>query len=94
MAVHWSNRGVSRRKEPYENEGLTTSPILRPQSVFFDKNLSYGKNLACFKKNSNEDDIMGIKILNSIVLIIVATGLDLIYTRLPKTYGPLQNTFC
>ena len=22
-AVHWTNRGISRRKEPYENEGVT-----------------------------------------------------------------------
>jgi len=22
-AVHWTNRGVSRKKEPYENEGVT-----------------------------------------------------------------------
>ena len=22
-AVHWSNRGMNRRKEPYENEGVT-----------------------------------------------------------------------
>ena len=26
-AVHWSNRGINRRKEPYENEGVTILEI-------------------------------------------------------------------
>ncbi|MBE9543505.1 MAG: nuclear transport factor 2 family protein [Proteobacteria bacterium] len=26
-AVHWTNRGINRRKEPYENEGVTIMEI-------------------------------------------------------------------
>ena len=33
-AVHWTNRGTNRRKEPYENEGVTILQIKNGRIVF------------------------------------------------------------
>ena len=33
-AVHWTNRGTNRRKEPYENEGVTILEIKKGKIVF------------------------------------------------------------
>ena len=33
-AVHWTNRGISRRKEPYQNEGVTILEMKNGQIVF------------------------------------------------------------
>ena len=33
-AVHWTNRGVSRRREPYENEGVTILEIKDDKIVY------------------------------------------------------------
>jgi ketosteroid isomerase-like protein len=33
-AVHWTNRGTNRRKEPYENEGVTILEIKNGKIVF------------------------------------------------------------
>ena len=33
-AVHWTNRGTSRRKEPYENEGATILEMERGKIVY------------------------------------------------------------
>jgi len=33
-AVHWINRGISRRKEPYQNEGVTILEMKNGKIVF------------------------------------------------------------
>ena len=33
-AVHWTNRGISRRKEPYENEGVTILEMEKGKIVY------------------------------------------------------------
>jgi len=33
-AVHWNNRGINRRKEPYENEGVTILEMENGKIVF------------------------------------------------------------
>jgi len=33
-AVHWTNRGISRRKEPYQNEGVTILEMRNGKIVF------------------------------------------------------------
>jgi len=33
-AVHWTNRGINRRKEPYENEGVTILEMENGKIVF------------------------------------------------------------
>ena len=33
-AVHWNNRGINRRKEPYENEGVTILEMESGKIVF------------------------------------------------------------
>jgi ketosteroid isomerase-like protein len=33
-AVHWTNRGLSRRKEPYENEGATILEMEKGKIVY------------------------------------------------------------
>ena len=33
-AVHWTNRGSNRRKEPYENEGVTILEIKNGKIVY------------------------------------------------------------
>ena len=33
-AVHWTNRGINRRKEPYENEGVTIMEIKEGKIIF------------------------------------------------------------
>ena len=33
-AVHWTNRGMSRRKEPYQNEGVTILEMKNGKIVF------------------------------------------------------------
>jgi len=32
--VHWTNRGISRRKEPYENEGVTLLEMKRGKIIY------------------------------------------------------------
>ena len=33
-AVHWTDRGVNRKKEPYENEGVTILELKEGRIVF------------------------------------------------------------